>query len=204
MARLLLLRHGETALNAARIVQPADTPLSPRGLAQAEALARRLARQPPAALWSSDLPRAAQTAMAVAASTGIPVLSEPLLRERDFGALRGRPYDALGFDPLTLREAPPDGESVAAFEERIDRVWAKALAAALALPGALALVTHGLVIRSLLARRVALPDGQALPARIGNTSVSVVVAMPPRATLVDCTAHLEGAHSDDPQGLSGA
>ena len=40
---ILLIRHGETALNAARIVQPADTPLSERGIAQARALARRLA-----------------------------------------------------------------------------------------------------------------------------------------------------------------
>ncbi|HEY9065800.1 MAG TPA: histidine phosphatase family protein, partial [Burkholderiaceae bacterium] len=39
---LLLVRHGETALNATRVLQPADTPLSARGIAQAEAIARRL------------------------------------------------------------------------------------------------------------------------------------------------------------------
>jgi len=59
---ILLIRHGETALNAARVVQPADTPLSERGAAQAAALARRLADFGIAAILSSDLPRAAQTA----------------------------------------------------------------------------------------------------------------------------------------------
>ena len=39
---VLLLRHGETALNAARVMQPADTPLSERGQAQARAVAQRL------------------------------------------------------------------------------------------------------------------------------------------------------------------
>ena len=39
---LLLIRHGETALNVPRVLQPADTPLSARGMAQAEALAQLL------------------------------------------------------------------------------------------------------------------------------------------------------------------
>ena len=72
---LLLIRHGETALNAARVLQPADTPLSARGAAQAEALAGRLAAwrgaprepggAPLAGILSSDLPRALATAEAI-------------------------------------------------------------------------------------------------------------------------------------------
>ncbi|MGD9832197.1 MAG: histidine phosphatase family protein, partial [Piscinibacter sp.] len=141
--RLLLVRHGETALNAARILQPPDTPLSARGLAQARALARRLAGEPIAAIWSSDLPRAWQTAEAVAA--GRSIAAEPLLQERNFGDLRGRAYDSLGFDPLAGSEAPPGGESLAEFEARIDRAVDLALSELAGLPGALVLVTHGLV-----------------------------------------------------------
>lgn len=201
--RLLLVRHGETALNAARILQPPDTPLSVRGHEQARALARRLASESIAAVWSSDLPRAWQTAEAVAAGRGVVV--EPLLQERSFGDLRGRAYDALGFDPLSATEAPPGGESLAAFEARIDAALDHALQAAATLPGALLLVTHGLVIGSLLARRIALPEGAARPARIGNTSLSVIeLGPPPRATLVDCTAHLDASRADDPHALSGA
>ena len=56
---IVLVRHGETALNAARVLQPADTALSERGIAQAHSLARRLvARGRIAAVLGSDLPRA--------------------------------------------------------------------------------------------------------------------------------------------------
>lgn len=201
--RLLLVRHGETALNAARILQPPDTPLSARGHEQVAALRRRLHSESIAAVWSSDLPRAWQTAQTVAA--GRPIVAQPLLQERNFGELRGRAYDTLGFDPLAGTAAPPGGESLAAFEARVDDALDRALDAAATLPGALLLVTHGLVIASLLARRIALPDGMARPARIGNTSLSVIeLGPPPHATLVDCTAHLDAARADDPHALSGA
>ena len=201
--RLLLVRHGETALNAARILQPADTPLNERGLAQAQALGRRLADESIATVWSSDLPRAWQTAQAVAG--GRPLVAQPLLRERNFGDLRGLAYDALGGDPLGAVEAPPGGESLAAFEARTDAALDQALQAAATLSGALLLVTHGLVIASLLARRIVLPEGAARPARIGNTSLTVIVpGPPPRATLLDCTAHLDASRADDPRALSGA
>lgn len=202
--RLLLVRHGETRLNAARVLQPPDTPLSERGHAQAAALAQRLRDEPLAALWSSDLTRAWQTAQAVALACRLPVVSEPLLQERNFGDLRGRAYDSLGFDPLALQSAPPGGESVAAFEARVDAAFVQALAAARASRGTVVVVTHGLVIHSLLARRLALPAGATLPPRIANTSVTVVEdGVPPRATRVDCTAHLGGAQADDPLALSG-
>lgn len=199
--RLLLIRHGETALNAARILQPPDTPLSERGLAQAAALARRLAGEPIAALWSSDLPRAWQTAVAIA--SGRAIRAEPLLQERNFGDWRGQPYDSLAFDPLAALEAPPGGESAQAFDERIARAWAQAEAAAAELPGALALVTHGLVIRRLFETGIVRLEAAPLPARIGNTSLTMVEGRPLRASLVDCTAHLDAARADDPQALSG-
>jgi hypothetical protein len=109
---ILWLRHGETALNAARIMQPADTPLSPRGLAQAEAAARRIAAMRPAAILASDMPRALQTAAALARLTGLAVAPDARLRERNFGALRGRPWSTLAFDPTAMLEAPEGGESM--------------------------------------------------------------------------------------------
>ena len=87
---LLLLRHGETPLNIARVLQPADTPLSPHGRAQAGALARRLGGRPPAGLVSSDLPRAAQTAELIAAACGLRFETTPLLQERHFERLGER------------------------------------------------------------------------------------------------------------------
>ncbi len=204
MTSLLLIRHGETSLNAARVLQPADTPLSPRGLAQAEALARRLAAQPLAGILASDLPRAVQTAAAISHHTGLPVTTSALLHERNYGELRGRPYDGLGFNPLTMSEAPPGGESQHSFSTRCALAWAELLALQQRLGGPLAVVTHGLVLREWLLQVLSLPDGMAVPARLANTSVTVAAAEPPhRVERVDCTLHLEGRLRDDHNSLSG-
>ncbi|HRO58174.1 MAG TPA: histidine phosphatase family protein, partial [Burkholderiaceae bacterium] len=130
---LILVRHGETALNASRVIQPIDTPLSERGLAQAAAVGRRLSRGEqgarPRGILSSDLPRALQTAMAIASATGLEVRTTELLHERNFGDWRGRAYDTLGFDPLATDDAPPGGESAAQFRARVALAFDAILAA---------------------------------------------------------------------------
>ena len=201
---IILVRHGETELNVARVLQPADTPLGARGAAQAAAVARRLAALGVAGIVSSDLPRALQTAAAIAAATGLPIQATPLLHERNFGDLRGRPYDSLGFDPLAMEAAPSGGESFAAFRRRVAAAFAHAVRLRGGLDGPLVVVTHGLVIRALLGAQVALPAGAVMPERLGNTSVTIVSALPPHvASVVDCTRHLGHADEDDMLSLSG-
>src|ERR1041385_8706979 len=63
---IFLVRHGETIGNAARIVQLPDAPLSPAGILQADALARRLASAGIVRIRTSDLMRARTTAAALA------------------------------------------------------------------------------------------------------------------------------------------
>jgi probable phosphoglycerate mutase len=200
---LLFIRHGETALNAARVMQPPDTPLSARGLAQARAVGERLAGLQPVAVLSSDLPRALQTAQAIVdACGGLPLQTSESLHERNFGDLRGRPHASLGFDPLAMAEAPPGGESMADFDARCDRALELALRLRATLDGPLVVVSHGLVIKLL--RRMALPPGAAVPHRVGNTSVTRVSHHAPHAAdLVDCTAHLHGRIAEDGSSLSG-
>ena len=205
---LLIIRHGETPLNVARVLQPADTPLSANGQAQAQRMAQRLAAgQPlrPAGIVSSDLPRALQTAQALAAATGLPITTSALLHERNFGDLRGQLYDSLGFDPLTRAEAPPNGESTPQFAARCAAAWAWLLQQQAALGGPLAVVTHGLVIRQWLHHGpLQLPAQLALPERLSNTSVTVATAAAPHAvSLVDCTAHLGQDVQADAKSLSG-
>lgn len=201
---LLLIRHGETALNVARVLQPADTPLSARGIAQAEALASRLASMKVQLIVSSDLPRALRTAQAIAAATGAPVETTPLLQERNFGDWRGQPYDGMPIDPLTMHEAPPGGESAADFERRVALAFAHVVQRQAETGLRLAVVTHGMLLRVLLGAHVRLPDGAALPTHFGNTCLSVVDAHPPHAaSLVNCTAHLESSARDDAHTLSG-
>jgi 2,3-bisphosphoglycerate-dependent phosphoglycerate mutase len=201
---ILFIRHGETALNTARTLQPANTPLSANGLAQAQAVANRLATLGIVHILSSDLPRALQTAQAIASATGAPIETSPLLHERNFGDLRGQPYDALGFDPLQAEDAPPGGESGQAFRERVALAFAQAVHRRSGLAGRLAVVTHGLVIRAVIQRHLQLGTDQALPTPVRNTSVTIVTTQAPhRAELLDCTRHLDAGSRHDERSLSG-
>ncbi len=191
---LYLVRHAETVLNAARVVQPPDTPLSERGLAQAERLADRLASAGIVTVWTSDLPRARTTADALRRRTGAVLRVDPELAERNYGAVRGTPYAELREDIFGPDYAPPEGETWDAFHARIDRVWTRVTATPAT--GPIAVVTHGLVCWAIVSRHV---TGAAPPSmRFGNTSVTILDGPAPwRARVVDCTAHLDAATRAD-------
>ncbi len=197
---IFLIRHGETAANAARVLQMPDTPLSPRGIEQAERLAARLAVESIGTILSSDFSRAAMTAQRLREATGAPLTLEPLLQERSFGALRGRAYADLDEDLFGPDYVPPGGESWQALHDRVDAAWERIRAAAAAAPGHLAVVTHGLVCGSLVSRHLALgPDPP--PLRFGNTSLTLVEVEPPyRVRLLNCTAHLDARRGDPQSG----
>ncbi len=201
---IILVRHGATALNIARVLQPPDTPLSDSGLAQAEAVAQALVVQRPAGLISSDLPRALRTAEAIARATGLAASTTELLHERNFGDLRGQAYDDLGFDPLTMRAAAPGGESAQAFEARVARAFALLVERRAALQGPLVVVTHGLVIRAMLAGPAAVDAARLDGLHIGNTAVTVLAAKAPHAVQeLNSTRHLDADVQDNPGGLVG-
>jgi probable phosphoglycerate mutase len=193
--RIFVIRHGETPSNAARVFQTPDTRLSERGSAQALALASRLRDQAIVRVLSSDYERAVQTASAVAQASGAQHDHEPLLRERHFGELRGRAYADVAGDPFREGYAPPGGESWDQFNERADKAWDAVVRAAADSEGNLAVVTHGLVCRAFLARRLSAttamldsaPDGRSFQ----NTSVTIVEAEAPwRVERLCCTEHL--------------
>jgi 2,3-bisphosphoglycerate-dependent phosphoglycerate mutase len=194
---IVLIRHGETALNAARVLQPADTPLSERGHLQAQALARHLAGERAGAILTSDLPRALQTARTIAAAARLDIHQSALLRERNFGELRGRAYAQFDFDPLGLEQAPLNGESMAAFHARVGEALAYMSEQAARFGQQVIVVTHGLVIHAVLERHAVLAPAFSLPPRIDNASVSSIAAQPPhQAQRINCTAHLGAASGE--------
>ena len=93
---IILVRHGETEWNHLRRIQgQLDVPLNGVGLRQAQAIARRLASEPVAAVYTSDLLRASATAAPIAAAHGLAPLPDVRLRERHYGGFQGSYYDRL-------------------------------------------------------------------------------------------------------------
>ncbi|GAA4962177.1 histidine phosphatase family protein [Actinoplanes utahensis] len=90
MTRLIVWRHGNTDWNAGSRVQgQTDVPLNELGRRQAVDAAELLVRLRPAAIVASDLSRAADTAAALAALTGLTIRPDERLRERYFGEWQG-------------------------------------------------------------------------------------------------------------------
>jgi len=153
MARLLLVRHGQSTWNAESRWQGwADPPLSDLGEAQALALASTLTAGQFHGVVSSDLERARRTAAIAAESLGLTVEVEPALRERDVGAWSGLttveidrrwPHQLAAWRSGRLA-APPEGEPDDTMAVRV----VQALRRLLARPEeSLLVVTHGGLIR---------------------------------------------------------
>jgi probable phosphoglycerate mutase len=146
MARILLVRHGQSEWNASgRWQGQADPPLSELGEDQAVSAARALGIVD--AIYASDLVRAHHTAELVAAQLGADVAVEPRLRERKAGEWEGRTRAEIdegwpGYLETGRRPAgyEPD-DSV------LDRVLAVLDAIAATHDGDVLVVTHGGVVR---------------------------------------------------------
>ncbi len=98
-AILTLVRHGQTSANVDGVWHGStDTPLTARGRAQAECVARYAAENlqtSATALYASPLQRARKTAAAVGRALDLPIREEPDLQEYDLGSWEGRPYSEL-------------------------------------------------------------------------------------------------------------
>lgn len=130
VTRLLLVRHGVTEANAlGRLQGHQRTPLSEEGRQQAARIAHRLASEPIHAVWSSDLPRAYETAEAIARCHSLAPQPTALLRECACGEWEGLTRDeivAKGDGPLLEARRrdpaslpPPGGETLAQMWERV-------------------------------------------------------------------------------------
>jgi probable phosphoglycerate mutase len=188
---ILLVRHGETDGNAARVLQRPDVPLNDRGLRQAEQLARRLSAFGFVRILCSDLLRARMTAAPLAVRSGIAIEESPLLQERNFGDLRGMAYADLPEDPFGPDVRPPNGEDWPTFHARVADAFAFIVSGRRSANGTLVVVTHGLVCRALVERHALLSEGVAVPERFDNASITVIHDdAPHEVSLLNCTRHL--------------
>ena len=179
---ILLVRHGETNGNASRVIQHPETPLNANGRRQAEKVAKELALTSTVeAIVTSDYKRAQETAERLSQITGAKLSYNRLLRERNFGDLRGISYDDLGdVNPFAEHYNPPNGENWIDFHHRVDAAWDEITEQKEKITGTLVVVTHGLLIRSLIERTLHVPE-KLLPSEliIDNTSITSITARPP-------------------------
>ncbi|WP_027500026.1 bifunctional RNase H/acid phosphatase [Rhodococcus sp. UNC363MFTsu5.1] len=180
--RMLLLRHGQTALSVERRYSGRGNPeLTDLGLTQARAAAKRIGeRGGITAVLTSPLGRARQTAEAVAAELALPVRVHEGLIETDFGDWEGLTFgEASARDPELHRRwisdtsvRPPGGESFDEVRARIERVRDELVAE---FPGAnLLLVSHVTPIKTLL--QMALDVGPSLLYRLHLDLASLSIA----------------------------
>lgn len=185
--QVLFIRHGETDWNRVKRIQGhIDIPLAASGVAQAERLAERLAREAQAgarldALYSSDLQRARQTGEPAAAMLGLPLHLSFGLRERAYGVFQG--HDSVeiaarfpdAYAAWQTRDpgfSPEGGESSRAFYHRVLHAVAAIVAAH---PGGrIACFTHGGVLDCIYRSAHGLALDAPRDYKLLNTSVNTV------------------------------
>lgn len=128
-----LVRHGQTELNKARRYQGAtDSPLTPFGTRQAEALAQRLRRMPFKLAIISPSARARLTAQVILGDRAAPMLDDPRWAETHHGRWEGLtyaevrarfPHEAITRFADALHGRPSGGESLAEVAARVAAGW---------------------------------------------------------------------------------
>jgi glucosyl-3-phosphoglycerate phosphatase len=162
---VLVWRHGQTAWNAQRRFQgQLDISLDDVGREQATRAAPLVAGFAPSAIVSSDLVRARETAQALADVTGLPIATDPRLREIDVGVWQGLTFDEVSERfPAEAANWRDGGDGRRGGGESLVEVGARAVAAVeealleLADGGTLVVVTHGAAGRAIVASMIGLP-----------------------------------------------
>ncbi len=190
--RLLALRHGQTAWNAEQRLQGhADIALDSTGQWQAAQLAQALAQEGIEAIYCSDLQRARDTATALQAATGAPLVQHAGLRERFFGVLEGHTYaeidqrwpqDARAWRQRDVLAMPGGGESLLQFYNRC--VGVAVQLAARHPGGVVAMVAHGGVLDCLYRAATGLGLGAPRSWELGNATINRLLWSPQGLSLV--------------------
>jgi len=188
MATVLLVRHGATAANAAGVLagRAAGVPLSATGREQVARLAERLAPVPLRAVVSSPLGRCRQTAHAILRSqpAGVPTFLDAGITECDYGEWQGRALRDLAKEELwrIVQTQPsaavfPGGEAMAGMQARAVaavRARDRAVEAEHGAGAVWAAVSHGDVIKSVLADALGMHLDLFQRISVGPASVSIV------------------------------
>ena len=180
MTVVYLVRHGVTSHTGHKLSgwMP-DIHLTGKGVAQAEAVAERLASVPLKAVYSSPIDRTMETARPIAARHGLPVRSRRYIGEVEFGRWEDRSFKTLRRTKLwgRVQRFPsgarfPDGETLREVQVRavdeIERISAEHPR------DAVCCVSHADVIKLVLAHYMGLHIDLFQRLDVGPASVSVI------------------------------
>jgi broad specificity phosphatase PhoE len=202
--KLLLIRHGHTEWNELGKAQGRiDIPLSKTGHEQAKALADSLQKERPQAVYTSPLKRAADTAQYVGAASKACVIVEDALTEIQFGEWEGLSFEQIGKTYQEIysvwRDTPfdcavPKAESL---REVLDRcVDLLDVLHKRHNEGTVAVISHTLPIKMMIAYLIGLPFNRIHALRLDNTGRTELIMKPDGRnilTVMNDTSHLNGA-----------
>jgi broad specificity phosphatase PhoE len=217
--KLFLVRHAESQGNFEHRLQGrCEFPLTERGLSQAQALAERFSASPIAAVYSSPIGRALQTAEVIAAKAELEVVLEPHLQEYDFGeAVSGLTWDEIRAQQPELVEALrsrksefpqyPGDEGREAFQRRVLAAM-NDITQGHGPDEAVAVITHAGPISVFLMDGLGLAYARPIPFVLDNASVTTVEVNPdgpahsPRVVVtgINDGCHVKHAQSADRAG----
>jgi len=180
VGELLLVRHGQTAVNrAGRLQGRVDAPLTDLGRAQAGALAVALASCGATEVVTSPLQRASETARIIADALALPVAVDARIVELDYGVWDERPFGDVAPDDWARWRAdddfaPQGGESLRAVMARAVDFATDALAQ----DTTIVAVSHVSPIKAIVGWAVGAPTGAAWRMHLDVAAVSVVAGRP--------------------------
>ncbi|MBN1765208.1 MAG: histidine phosphatase family protein [Sedimentisphaerales bacterium] len=162
---VIAVRHGETLWNRENRMQgQLDSPLTDKGIKQALAMAEALNGDTISALYTSDLPRAIQTARIIAERLGLNIHTDKRLRERNLGILEGLTLDDIQqqhpkiYESYTSHDPDyiiPHGEST---RQRFERGIRCVEELAARHPGEkILIITHGGILNSFFRKTLEMP-----------------------------------------------
>lgn len=203
MTRIIVIRHGQTAWNEGtreRFRGRADIELDKKGISQAKATAKRIAREKVDAIYSSPLKRTMKTAEILAEPSGLPVQPLEGLLDIDFGKWQGLSLKEASADNPKLYElwlqhphliTFPQGENLGQVQQRV--VTALETLITKHPEQTILLVSHKVVCKVLLCHLLGLDNSHYWQVEQDTCAINIVEAIDDNlvVALLNDTCHLK-------------
>lgn len=200
MKSIALVRHGSHTQSGRYTGRRSNPSLSEAGRHQAQCVATALAEPPRHAVFASPLRRALETAAPCCSFWGAEPCVLPSLAEMDFGLWDGLSYDEIRRCQPELQRrwfvdprhtAPPEGETLSAFQYRVNDAWLRILETTEDEP--VAVFAHGGTIRAIISQVLNLGYEQSSRLQVDTGSISRLTVYADGVTVVTTlneTCHL--------------